>query len=481
MSDNEIRQSSNDNLLLKEENLPSKENLNIDNNIENINTLHEKDSSDDEKNSLKAKAKKSTLNEINRESDLFITKSIKESSVSSDNFMHKNEKELISLDEKDFISTTKKESIINKIYIENFIFIFIYVVSYVFCAIYIRHKSYNLDPSKASLIQGGVFSVFIPFSFFISITSEAKKQKKTEGREREISNVELEINMDKNLSDFMEKKYYEIYFRYLSKFYIFTGIISALYYLSFLFFYLGINNCQNIYGQIFVSFISTMALVPKLFDRGIRCNLFNIISIFLNFTCSCIFMIWFILDKNNYKSNNDFQGTLFLTIFVLFYTAYTYMFRKIFKKYFYYIETLEFVGYMGIFILIIIPLVLSILYCANYTYIGKNNPQGVSLFYVLGKSLISSFICDLSYIFVLKYFSLGVISKVFNINLGVLCLLYYLFRNKDILIGENNKANIVFYVGEGTCGLVLFLFFLDIYKKKNKKQKKVLTDLEIEK
>ena len=141
------------------------------------------------------------------------------------------------LNKKDFINTANQQKKIfcQTRYIKRIVVIFLYSAAYIVNSIYIRINSLNLIPIKASFIHGALLSIYIPISFFISSNRSFKRTKKYMKREKEISNIEIERNMKDDLSDFMNKKYYEVYYHYINKFYFLTAFFSVLYFLSIFF------------------------------------------------------------------------------------------------------------------------------------------------------------------------------------------------------------------------------------------------------
>ena len=140
------------------------------------------------------------------------------------------------LSKTDFMATPNKKNFCETRYIKRIVVIIIYILSYVINAIFIRINSLDLLPIKASFIQGAILSIFIPISFFISSNRNFKKNKRYVGKEKEVLNIEIENNMKEGLSDFMNKKYYEVYYHYISKFYFITALLSLFYFLSIFFF-----------------------------------------------------------------------------------------------------------------------------------------------------------------------------------------------------------------------------------------------------
>jgi drug/metabolite transporter (DMT)-like permease len=138
--------------------------------------------------------------------------------------------------------------------------------------------------------------------------------------------------------------------------------------------------------------------------------------------------------------------------------------KKVFKKYFYYVEVLEFVGYMGIYILAVVPFILVIIYFTFDRELINDNPSGNSLFSVIGKAFFSTCICDLCLFYILKYFSLKITCKLMIINLSIIYLIFYLATGKRIL------SNYYFLIGQIFSVILLFLLFKNVYEKNLKRE-----------
>ena len=420
-----------------------------------------------EENLLKDLSGKNLEEENNTEEKNNITNNKKELKLSQlSNEPSPDLKESL-LNKSDFINTTypSKKNFCETRYIKRFVLIILYVGSYVLNSIYIRINSLNLVPIKASFIQGALLTIFIPISFFISSNRNFKKNRRYIGREKEVLNIEIEKNMKENLSDFMNKKYYEVYFHYMSKFYILTGFFSAFYFLSIYFFYQGISYTQPLFGQLFFPFISLILIVIKLFDKKFKCSAIKVFSILCMLFAPFLFMISFIKSCEITLDTNYIKSTIFLGLFAIFQGAFIYFIKKAFKRYFYYIDVLEFVGYTGFYITVFIPIVLIILYAIFYKELLNNNPSGKDLFVVLGKAFFSTCVCDLSLFFIIKYFSLKIICKLLLINLGIIYLIFYMVTGKDDMTGDY-----YFLAGQILTMIIIILLFQNIYKKNRKRE-----------
>ena len=350
-------------------------------------------------------------------------------------------------------------------YFKRIVLIIFYIISFSFSSIFIRINSLDLIPIKASFIQGAIFSIFIPISFFVSSNKYFKKKRKHLGKEKEVLNTDIEKNMKENLSDYMNKRYYEVYYQYLSKFYLLTAFFSVLYFISIFLFYQGISYSQPLFGQLFFSFVSIILVFAKLIEKGMKFDMLNIISLICILGASALFILSF-LNKEHYTiDRNHIYSIIFLGFFAVCQSIIIYFMKNVFKKYFYYVDILEFVGYMGLYILVIVPLILFILYCIYYRELIYDNPSGNSLFYVIGKAFVSTCICDLCLVYILKYFSLKITCKLMIINLSIIYLVFYLVTGKDKILGDY-----YFLGGQGISVILLVLLMINIYKKNLKRE-----------
>jgi hypothetical protein len=379
------------------------------------------------------------------------------------------EKNDILLNKSDFINQKtypKKKSFCQTRYIKRIGIIFIFIPSYLYTAIYIRINSLHLIPVKAGFIQGAIFSIFIPISFFISSIVNFNKNKKYIGKEKEVLNFEIENNVKSNLSEYMNKKYYEVYYQYITKFYFLTAFFSVLYFLSIFLFYQGISYTQPFFGQLFFSFISTIVIIFKIFNRNMKCKAFKIFSIFCMLIPSFLYMASFMKNNNiEYDDKNFIYSTIFLGCFAICQSMLIYFVKKVFKKYFYYVDVLEFVGYIGFYIFVIVPLILVILYCIFYSELINNNPSGNPLFFVIGKAFLSTCVCDLSLFYILKYFALKITCKLLVINISIIYWIFYRVTGRNKMYDDY-----YFLVGQGINLIVIILLIVDIYKKNIKRE-----------
>ena len=452
--------------------------------------MKEEDSSDEEDfNQIREYNTNNNINPVQEIKEENLLKDLSGKNIEENNLEEKNKKEnqkkelKLSQLSNEYESTPNlKQSLLNKSdfvnqsfpakknfcetrYIKRIILIIIYIGSYVINAIYVRINSLNLIPIKASFIQGALLTIFIPISFFVSSNRNFKRNRKYIGREKEVLNIEIEKNMKENLSDFMNKKYYEVYYHYVSKFYVLTGFFSVFYFLSIYFFYQGISYTQPLFGQLFFPFISIILIVIKLVDKKLKCSLIKVFSALCMFFASFLFMISFIKSCGIILDKSYIKSTIFLGLFAICQGSFIYFVKKVFKRYFYYIDVLEFVGYTGFYITVFIPIVLIILYAIFYSELIDNNPSGSDLFFVLGKAFFSTCVCDLSLIFIIKYFSLKIICKLMLINLGIIYLIFYMVTGKDDMTGDY-----YFLAGQGLTLIIIILLLQNIYKKNMKRE-----------
>ena len=350
-------------------------------------------------------------------------------------------------------------------YFKRIVLIIFYIISFSFSSIFIRINSLDLIPIKASFIQGAIFSIFIPISFFVSSNKYFKKKRKHLGKEKEVLNNEIEKNMKENLSDYMNKRYYEVYYQYLSKFYLLTAFFSVLYFISIFLFYQGISYSQPLFGQLFFSFVAIILVFAKLIEKGMKFDMLNIISLICILGASALFILSFLNKEHFIIDRNHIYSIIYLGFFAVCQSIIIYFMKNVFKKYFYYVDVLEFLGYMGLYILVIVPLILFILYCIYYRELIYDNPSGNSLFYVIGKAFVSTCICDLCLVYILKYFSLKITCKLMIINLSIIYLVFYLVTGKDKILGDY-----YFLGGQGISVILLVLLMINVYKKNLKRE-----------
>ena len=142
--------------------------------------------------------------------------------------------------------------------------------------------------------------------------------------------------MKEGISDFMNKKYYEVYYHYISKFYFITALLSLLYFLSIFFFYQGISYTQPLFGQLFFPFISMFLVIFKLFDKNFNCSVKKVLSILFILIASSLYVISFIKNNDIKANQKDYiYSSIFLGVFILCQSTFIYVAKKVFKKYFY--------------------------------------------------------------------------------------------------------------------------------------------------
>ena len=434
-------------------------------NYTNTNTNTDNFMSENENNMTKETeekkvVKKNKENENENEIDFTDLKE-KEENCCSDN------KGQTLLNKNEFLPTyPQKKTFFETEYIKRVALIFIYLITYIYSAIYIRINALDLIPIKASYVQGAILSIFIPISFFISSNINFKKNKIYMSQEKEVLNEEIEKNMKEGLSDFMNRKYYEVYYYYISKFYILTAFFSVLYILSIYCFHQGISYTQPLFGQLFVPFISFIIVIMETIDHKRRkYDIFKILNLICIIIISLLFMTSYIKNNNLNKDHNYIYSITFLGVFTLCQSILIYFMNKVFQKYYYYVDVLEFVGYMGIYITVIVPLILVILYAIFYSELIQNNPSGNLLFIILGKAFISTCICDLSLAYILKYFSIKIICKLLVINLSLIYLIFYIVTGKDKILND-----FYFIFGQILSLALIALLIRDIYKKNLKRE-----------
>ena len=355
----------------------------------------------------------------------------------------------------------KPQSKISKFLNDHFFFyqiflIVVFIISYTFSAIYIRINYLESTPIQAAYIQCSVFIIFIPFSFIINVYNDNKKNL----NENEFiceSEKEIEKKMENNFSEIIEKKYYENFYNYYKNFYL-NSFILCLFYISYLiFFYFGTCYITPLFSQIiFLSLTSLVMMINKFLKRKKIKNLnLKIFVIILNIILFIFFILMYKKYFSQFKQDKFHIGVLLIIISSLFFSLFLIYFQYIIKKYEYYLELVEMLGYMGFYCFIFLFLIILTL---NYLIESEkiNYPTGNDFFVLIFKCIISSLICDFSLILLFRHFNTMIISQIFLILIGILSGIYC-FNTK--------KYNNNFYIAEG---LELINFIILIYELKKK-------------
>ena len=149
-------------------------------------------------------------------------------------------------------------------------------------------------------------------------------------------------------------------------------------------------------------------------------------------------------------------GILLIIFSSLFFSMFLIYFHLLIKKYQYYFELVEMLGYMGLYCFIFLFIIIFILNILiknekfNYT-------TGKGFLILILKCIISSLICDFSLLILFRYFNIMIISQIFLILIGILSGIYCFYK-KYI-------NNIFLYIAEG---LELINIIILIYKLKKK-------------
>ena len=199
-------------------------------------------------------------------------------------------------------------------------------------------------------------------------------------------------------------------------------------------------------------------------QRKFKPNCFKVMSALCLLLCPIFYIFSYLNNKETIQDKGNKYSFIFLGLFVVVQSLLIFCMKTAFKKFYYYVDVLEFIGYIGIFILVVTPLILVILYAIFYSELGSNNPVGNNLFLVLGKAILSSCVCDLSFAFILKYFSLKIAAKLFIVNFSIIYLIF------KIVTGNNIRQDYFFLTGFILGVIILILLMVNIYMKNAKKQ-----------
>ena len=343
----------------------------------------------------------------------------------------------------------------------------LFFTSSIISSIFFKINSYNFNPLISSYFQSSIFIFFIPMSFIVNcIKKNIRFKKKNENDEYEENRNSLIKKYEDNFSEFMEKQFYEIFYFYYTSFYKFAIIIGLLFFISQILFNYNSLNSIPLFDNISTCLISILILIPKLFSRGIKLSLLNILIIFSNIVFCCfIFISYFTLLPFNYE--NDHKSLFFISGYLLIISILIFYLKRKINKYFYYIDINELIGYSGCFIFVFFPFFL-ILY--NYFNVNKgefNFPFGNNLLILIFKCFISSCISYYSFVQIMKYYSSTILSVIINIRVGIIFLIFCLFNENLGGIKHNH-----FYIICSILFLMLILFICKINYLKNKKKSK---------
>jgi len=173
------------------------------------------------------------------------------------------------------------------------------------------------------------------------------------------------------------------------------------------------------------------------------------------------------------KNIKYFIGILLIIISSLFFSAFLMYFHNIIKKYKYYLDLAEIIGYMGFYCCIFLFIIILIL---NYSVKSEkiNYPTGNKFFILIFKCIISSFICDFSLILLFKYFNVIIIAQIFLLLIGILSAVYminYFIQKNETNTKQNSIVNVnneFFFILEGSEIINLIILIYGLKKKFDK-------------
>lgn len=333
-----------------------------------------------------------------------------------------------------------------------FVYFTLSMMLYSVTHIFLRYNTMGVDHFLLPYFQVASLVVFIPFSFLkTNITENCSKGKPTE---IERSSSVIEEKMKDEFSEIMEKKFYENYFEYSSRFYLHAIILSLLYYIRLLFYYWSLYyipplNCNS----IFASTVIVLQVIRMLTGKYKPSLLSNFILIFYSCGLCCLFGY---LNNANELKSLSVLGVIYASISVIVTALFLYYYNSITKKYKYYIDIFELFGFIGLFCLVIIPFPLVLM--SYFATDGVRIPMGIELFIVLGKAMLCSCVNDVLIFNCISMFSMSVEVT----SLGSFIIFLYVFHMllNDQVIADSIKIT---YFGCGV-GLIMVSFILSMLK-----------------
>ena len=380
----------------------------------------------------------------------------------------------VSLDEKDYqlFQSKKHKKCFNKS-LRALIILIVYLTCTTLSIIFLKYRFPSPHPFFSAYINTSLFVFFIPISFIVNLYLDiAKKQP----QEEEKSSLEIQKTMSDNFSDIMEKKFYENYYRYYRRFYFNSIVLMSLYFLSLSFYFISLSSLSPFICSVINSFTSLFVFIPILFTRGIKCSLTKALLLSMN----CIILTLFILSiVFLYNSQNSlisitlskhsiagfvccFISSILNALFIVYY-------KKLIKKYKFYIDISELVGYIGLFSLLLIPLLLIAFH--YMTFEEFSFPGGLMALQYILKGGIESFLTDYLLMRALRFFNISTFSSVYGFNLGILILCFYIKKWSEI---KNNTFALYSFIGGEILVLTLAVlgFFHHRISRKNRKIKR---------
>lgn len=403
-----------------------------------------------------------------------------ESSNPENLFNCQTSNDLLSEDKFNYIKTKKKNKFYQK-QINAFLLLFIYLTLSSFSFIYIKYKIFNASPFFLGYIQTSVFSIYLPLSLIITIFKTkffAKAQT-----EKEQTFIEIQEQTQDNFSDIMTRRYYETYYNYYKSFYINCIILMILYFFYTTFYYQTLREFDALPLANISCFSTLFIFIFKLFIQGKRSSRKNIIVALLNVITTLLFLCFYLFYiYKRLQWTTMIKGMAFSFIYIIMQSAFVLYFKKIIKKYKYYLNITEIAGFVGAFSIVS---TIPILLCVNYFQIEKINfDTGIYLYITIFKCGILSLCVDYCYFWILKVFSLSYVTSISNYITGILFMAYVLIvgytgngdgttttTTNDVLSFLRSKNG--YYVCIGVCeGFVLILFIMNTIRKCNESKHK---------
>lgn len=335
---------------------------------------------------------------------------------------------------------------------KKFLYFIISILLYSITHLLIRYDSMETDHFLLAYFQVASLTIFIPLSFLKKNIED--NFTKTKPKEIEQSSSLMAQQMRDEFSEIMEKKFYENYFEYSSKFYLHSIILSSLYYISLSFYYWGLYYIPPLIGNSIFASTAIVLQIIKIVTGKYKLNLLSNFILIL-YSCGLCCLFGYLHNLNTLKSLSLY-GLAYFSISAITTALFIFYFNSISKKYKFYIDVIELLGFAGLFCLLIIPFFLLLV-----TYLTTDSiiiPMGTQLLIVLAKSMLCSCVND---VIILKCISLFSMSVEVT-SLGSLITLLYVFQvmfKTDILIDVYRKIYFAFGVT-----LILLSFILSIAK-----------------
>ena len=380
----------------------------------------------------------------------------------------------VSLDEKDYqlFQSKKHKKFFNKS-LRSLVIIVLYLTCTTLSIIFLKYRLPSPHPFFSAYINTSLFVFFIPISFIVNLYVDiANKQP----QEEEKSSLEIQKTMSDNFSDIMEKKFYENYYRYYRRFYFNAIVLMVLYFLSLSFYFISLNSLTPFICSVINSFTSLFVFIPILFTRGIKCSLTKALLLSMNFIILSLFILSLIFLNNTQNSSisltisqHSISGFICCFVSAIFNALFIVYYKKLIKKYKFYIDISELVAYIGLFCLLLIPLVLVAFH--YMTFESFSVPNGYIALRCILKGGLESFLTDYLLMRALRFFNISTFSSVYGFNLGILILCFYINIWSEI---KNNAISLYTFIGGEVVvvALAVLSFFHHKISRKNRKIKR---------